>query len=255
MTPLGSGTADTIRHALAEAGDPEVAVGMAAYMKVTENGGLGFHGVRRPAVRRIARSVARPLSDDEKLGTARALWDAAGHREERYAAQDLLALRWAEGRLDLLGLHEQMARNGAWWDHVDEVAHRVADLVGTHPAPMARTLRTWSTDDDFWIRRLAIIGQLGLRERTDLRLLADVIAPNAGDREFFVRKAIGWALRDVARTRPDWVRDFVEAHELSPLSRREALKHLDGEGRDHPPRAPRSGPGPSALGGPCRKNA
>jgi 3-methyladenine DNA glycosylase AlkD len=77
-----------------------------------------------------------------------------------------------------------------------------------------------------WVRRVAIIGQLGLRDRVDLDLLADVIEPNRADPEFFIRKAIGWALREVARWAPGWVSDYVELHELSPLSRREALKHL-----------------------------
>jgi 3-methyladenine DNA glycosylase AlkD len=77
-----------------------------------------------------------------------------------------------------------------------------------------------------WLRRLAILAQLGRRDHVDRELLAAVIEPNVADPEFFVRKAIGWALREVARHDPDWVRTFVETHPLSPLSRREALKHL-----------------------------
>ena len=91
---------------------------------------------------------------------------------------------------------------------------------------MGSVLREWSTDDVMWLRRVAILGQLGLRDRVDLDLLADVIEPNRGDPEFFVRKAIGWALREVARWNPAWVRAYVDGTELSPLSRREALKHL-----------------------------
>lgn len=222
MTELG----DTVRGALAADADPELAPGMAAYMKVAENGGLDFLGLQRPAVRRIARAAAKTADDAERLAAAVDLWDGAWYREERYAAQDLLGMSWTSGRLDLLDLHHRMAVTGAWWDHVDEVAHRIADLVATHPEPMAATLRSWSTADDFWVRRLAIIGQLGLREQTDLDLLAAVVVPNLAEREFFVRKAIGWALRDAARTHPHWVRAFVEGHDLSPLSRREALKHL-----------------------------
>ena len=87
-------------------------------------------------------------------------------------------------------------------------------------------VRRWSTDDFLWVRRLAIISQLGRRDRVDLDLLAEVIEPNLADPEFFVRKAVGWALREAARVDPDWVRSYVAGHELSPLSRREALKHL-----------------------------
>jgi len=77
-----------------------------------------------------------------------------------------------------------------------------------------------------WIRRIAIISQMGRRDRVDRDLLAQVIAPNLGDSEFFIRKAIGWALREYARVEPDWVRQYADTHDLSPLSRREALKHL-----------------------------
>jgi len=100
--------------------------------------------------------------------------------------------------------------------------------VVAHPGELGSVLRTWSTDEDRWLRRVSIIGQLGLRDRVDLELLAAVIEPNLADPEFFVRKAIGWALRQHARVDPEWVRDFVESRgdALSGLSRREALKHL-----------------------------
>ena len=219
---------DRIRRELRASGDPERAASAAAYLKVAENGGLPLLGVRRPEVRRITRAATTgdPATAEALTDVARGLWDTAEYREERYAAQDLLGLRWARGRLDLLDLHRHMAVTGAWWDHVDEVAHRIADLLDTHPDRMAAVLRTWRSDDSMWLRRLAVIGQLGRRDRIDLELLADVIEPNLADPEFFVRKAIGWALREVARWNPDWVRSFADTHELSPLSRREALKHL-----------------------------
>jgi 3-methyladenine DNA glycosylase AlkD len=219
---------DRIRRELRAGADPERAAGAAAYLKVAENGGLPLLGVRRPEVRRITRAsaTAHPATADALTDVARSLWDTAAYREERYAAQDLLGLRWARGRLDLLNLHRHMAVTGAWWDHVDEVAHRIADLLDAHPAETAAVLRVWRSDDSMWLRRLAIIGQLGRGDRVDLVLLTDVIEPNVADPEFFVRKAIGWALREVARWNPGWVRAFAQTHELSPLSRREALKHL-----------------------------
>ena len=119
-----------------------------------------------------------------------------------------------------------MVRTGRWWDVTDELAHRVSDLLDADPVRTGALVRDWSTDDDLWLRRLAIIAQLGRRADLDRDLLADVIEQNADDREFFIRKAIGWALRDAARTDPEWVRAFVAAHELSPLSVREAAKHL-----------------------------
>lgn len=218
--------ADAVRAALRELADPELAGPMAAYMKVAENGTLPFLGIRRPAVRRSARALARGRTPAELLACVEDLWDHARFREERYAAQDLLGLAWARGRLDLLDLHEHHIVTGTWWDHVDETVHRVADLVVAHPDEMTPVLRAWSTDENRWLRRAAILSQLGRREQSDLDLLAELIEPNRADPEFFVRKAIGWALREVARWNPDWVRRYVAEHDLSPLSRREALKHL-----------------------------
>ncbi len=118
---------------------------------------------------------------------------------------------------------------GAWWDLVDDIAVHLAGaiLVG-HPGEMAPVLRDWATDDDPWLRRTAVICQLGRRADTDLELLRHAVESNVDDPSFWLRKAIGWALRDLARTDPDWVRAEVDRLDgrLSALSRREALKHL-----------------------------
>jgi 3-methyladenine DNA glycosylase AlkD len=218
--------ADRITAALTERADPVAAEAMAAYMKVAENGTLPFLGIRRPDVRRTARGLARGQSPEQLLATVQELWDQARFHEERYAAQDLLGLAWARGRLDLLKLHRHQIVTGAWWDHVDETVHRIADLVVAHPDEMVPVLLAWSTDQNRWLRRAAILSQLGRRDQADLDLLADVVEPNRADPDFLVRKAIGWALREVARWDPAWVQAYVAAHELSPLSQREALKHL-----------------------------
>ena len=216
---------DVVRRTLRDHADPSLAPGQQAYMKST----MPFLGVRVPEVRRLTRAAARSspppdLADLERV--VRDLWDGATHREERYAATELTALRLATGRLELLPLYEHIAVTGAWWDHVDEVAHRIADLHDLHPEPTAEAVRRWATSSDMWLRRLAVISQLGRRDRVDRTLLVDVIEPNLADPEFFIRKAIGWALRDLTRIDPVWVQTFADEHELSPLSRREALRHL-----------------------------
>jgi 3-methyladenine DNA glycosylase AlkD len=101
-------------------------------------------------------------------------------------------------------------------------------LLLAFPGDVRPTFLSWSTDPDRWLRRTSIICQLDAKERTDVALLSTTIRANAADSDFFVRKAIGWALRQYARVDPDWVRRFVADHELSPLSRREAVKHLAG---------------------------
>ncbi|BBH16629.1 DNA alkylation repair protein [Nocardioides baekrokdamisoli] len=187
---------------------------------------MPFLGVRNPEVRRLTRAVVRGASAEALVATARALWDGAEFREERYAATEILGRPVLAGDWSLAPLHEHIARTGAWWDHVDETARRIADLHDAHPVETAALVRRWASDESFWINRLAILSQLGRRERTDVHLLTDVIGPHLGSREFFLRKAIGWALREYAKTDPDWVRAYVDATEMSPLSRREALKRL-----------------------------
>ncbi|HEX5857712.1 MAG TPA: DNA alkylation repair protein [Microbacterium sp.] len=213
-----------IRVSLQDAADPRRAAGQQAYMKSA----MPFLGVGVPQTRRIARAAAKGVRGAAVLrGAARRLWDEAAHREERYAAMSLLAVRPASDDLSVAPLIEHMVRTGQWWDYTDELSHRLADLHDRHPEAAAALVRTWSVDDDMWMRRIAIISQLGRRDRVDPELLAAVIEPNVEDRAFFVRKAIGWALREYARVAPEWVRAFADAHALAPLSRREALKHLD----------------------------
>lgn len=218
----------TVRQVLRENADPGLAPGQQAYMKSS----MPFLGVRVPEVRRLTRAAARanPSADLEQLEqTVRELWDGATHREERYAATALTGLRLASGRLELLPLYEHMAVTGAWWDHVDEVAHRVGATLDVNPDEVAPVVRRWIASDDLWLRRLAILCQLDRKANSDLTLLTDAIDAASDSPEFFLRKAIGWALRQHAKVDPEWVRDFVAEREdvLSGLSRREALRHVE----------------------------
>ena len=217
----------TIGAELRRAADPTRAPQMQAYMKSS----MPYLGVPLPVTRRIARSAAvsyPPADVSDLLASATALWRGAKYREERYAAAELTGLRMAAGRLEMLPLYREMIVTGAWWDHVDGISERIGGLLLAHRPVIEPVIREWSTDPDRWLRRSSIISQLALKQRTDVVLLTDVIEPNLADPEFFIRKAIGWALRQYARIDPDWVRAFVQANgaAMSPLSRREAMKHL-----------------------------
>jgi len=213
----------SIRAELREQADPALAPGQQAYMKSA----MPFLGVRVPAVRAVVRQLAKGETDAAMVqDAALMLWRNAEFREERYAALALMALRPLRGDIETLPVHEEMIRTGAWWDLVDEAAHRLRELIDRNPMLLAAELRVWADDEDFWVRRAAIICQLGRREATDLDLLEYAILANIDDGEFFIRKAIGWALRELGKTNPNWVRAFAARHPLSPLSRREALKHL-----------------------------
>ena len=132
-----------------------------------------------------------------------------------------------------LGLWRHLIVAGAWWDLVDPVATRlVGEALRRDPDAVRPVVRAWASEGDLWLRRAAVICQLGAGDRTDLDLLAHAIDANVAGSpygsEFFVRKAIGWALRQYARTDADWVRTFVTERQgvLSNLSKREALKHV-----------------------------
>jgi 3-methyladenine DNA glycosylase AlkD len=216
-----------IRTRLETVADPDRAPQMQAYMKSA----MPYLGVRVPEVRRLthAASRSRPFTELGVLvATVRMLWDDARYREHRYAATALCDTDSAQRLRSpmLLPLYRDLIVAGAWWDHVDELAHRVGELLAGWPTQIRPELCRWIVADDRWLRRTAIIAQLGRKRETDVSLLAKAIDANAGERDFFLRKAIGWALREYARTDPEWVRGFVAARELSPLSRREALKHL-----------------------------
>lgn len=218
-----------VRAALAAAGDPGRAVAQQRYMKSE----MPFRGISSPELTELLRPLLTsyaPGSRDEWEATVRELWDGATHREERYAALALARHRSARAWLDPVStpLFRHLLVTGAWWDLVDVIArHLVGDALARHRAELAPVLWAWATDEDPWVRRTAVIGQLGHGSDTDLDLLRHAIRANADDRTFWLRKAIGWAMRDYARTDPDWVRAEVERlPQLSGLSRREALKHL-----------------------------
>ncbi|MCO4261862.1 DNA alkylation repair protein [Pseudarthrobacter sp. MDT3-26] len=219
---------DAVRAALRERTDPVRATGAQAYMKST----LPPLGVRVPEVRRLALAAAsvHPVTSAGQLrATVLELWRGSTVREERYAAIDLTSLRLVARDQLMLPVYEEIIRTGAWWDFVDGVSHRIGGLLQAHRPMMTELLLAWSTDQDFWIRRSAITSQLKAKASTDQDLLRAVIEPNLADPEFFIRKAIGWALREYAKTDPEWVHDFVveKGTRLSPRSRKEALRHLE----------------------------
>jgi 3-methyladenine DNA glycosylase AlkD len=215
--------------ALRTVADPARAEPMRAYMKSA----MPFLGVPMPERTAALRPVlsAHPLHDAATWrGTVLALWREATHREERYAALAVgrrypgLLVAEPDASLEML---DELVVGGAWWDLVDETAIRlVGPVLLANPDVVAPAMRRWARDADRWRRRTAVICQIGAKDRVDTALLAEAIEANVADPDFFVRKGIGWALRQHARVDPDWVRTFAATHELSPLSRREALKHL-----------------------------
>lgn len=195
---------------------------------------MPYYGIRLPEVRRICGSIfdANPIGSEVSFDdTVGRMFVDATHREERYAAIQLARHRRYRPYQtpDRVPLYRRLIIAGDWWDTVDEIAgNLIGPILTSHPAEMRPIVLGWATDQNLWLRRTAIIAQLGAKERTDLELLTFAVDANAEDTEFFIRKAIGWALRQYARTDPTWVLRFVAAREdrLSGLSKREARKHL-----------------------------
>lgn len=222
-----------VRTGLAELAEPAKAADMQRYMKSA----MPFRGVPKPARRALADRVfaEHPLPDAGVWERAvRDLWHGAEFREERYLAIALTGHRaYADWQVpERLPLYEELIVDGAWWDFVDELAiHRVGPILRAFPSQVRPAIQAWAHSPDRWKRRTAVICQVGAKKATDRELLAECVEANVDDADFFLRKGIGWALRQYARTDPDWVAAFVHAHPgLSPLSRREALKHLGARG-------------------------
>jgi 3-methyladenine DNA glycosylase AlkD len=194
---------------------------------------MPYYGITSPQVVAVCKKVfaENPFpSCVEWQAAILDLWRSARYREERYAAIRLVSLKrhrecWSP---DLIPMLEEMIVGGAWWDYVDALAQVIGELLRSHPKEIRPLMRAWSKDSNLWKRRVSIICQLSFKRDTDLELLYANIEPNLIDRDFFIRKAIGWALRQYAWTDPKEVERYVRDHgaQLSGLSRREALKNI-----------------------------
>ena len=202
---------------------PDDAVAMKAYMKNK----FEFLGVKTPVRRKLAKAFFKQQTDSViDWVFINESWDNP-YRELQYAALDYLEIR---KKLltpsDLPGL-KKLAQTKSWWDTIDFLDRLVGSIIARFPETKEIIL-SWSCDKDFWLRRLAIDHQLLRKEETDTELLEKILVNNLSQTEFFINKAIGWALRDYSKTNPNWVRDFIERHqaEMAALSIREGSKYL-----------------------------
>lgn len=232
MTVTGpdSALADTVLARLTrlypEAGNPFRAQEMVAYMK----GVAPFLGIRTPERRALSRlvldGVPRPDEDDCTAVALRCY--ALPEREYHYFAVDYLRRHVKHCSSGFLPVARRLVTTVSWWDTVDHLAaHVVGGLVAADPA-LAAVMDDWIEDDDLWVARTAILHQLRFKQATDTERLFAYCLRRSGHPDFFIRKAIGWSLREYAKTDPDEVRAFVGENRdrLSPLSVREALKNL-----------------------------
>jgi 3-methyladenine DNA glycosylase AlkD len=225
---------DALRASFAAHADPARAPAMQAYMKSA----LPFHGIATPLRRELTAAAVRDhaLPDTASLAEAmRTLWHAARYREERYAALELgrTGVHARLFDLALLPVYEEMIVDGAWWDYCDDISGTaLARLLREQPRTMKPLLRRWAQGSDPWLRRAAMLCQRRMRAEFDAVLFYDCILPSIGGGrfagEFFIRKGIGWALRERSYAAPDEVKAFLREYEaqLAPLTKREAMKAI-----------------------------
>lgn len=210
--------------------DADRATQMAAYMK-TDMPFFGVGAQPRDAILKAARARFKRKDRASILADVEALWGQP-QREFKYAA-----IRWARQAKGIhpeaLPLYRRMIVDAAWWDLVDEIAsHLIGRLVRRWPETLWPVIDAWIDDDDLWLRRTAIICQLGSKADTDVDRLLAYCRKRAHETDFFIRKAIGWALRNHGDVEPQVIADFLRAEGeiLSPLSYREASRKLIKQG-------------------------
>ena len=219
----GNMKVEDIFQGLKEVANPEDAIHMKAYMKDQ----FEFLGVKTPVRRKLSKVFFKknssPAIDWKFIHQA---WDNP-YREMQYVVLDYLQMKQKALTPSDLSKIKKLAQTKPWWDTIDFLCRSVGFICLHYPETKKFVLE-WSRDEDFWLRRLAIEHQLLQKEETDVQLLEQILVNNLDQFEFFINKAIGWALRDYSKTNPDWVREFIEKYKdrLSKLSIKEGSKYL-----------------------------
>lgn len=205
--------------------DKDIAKGQQAYMKDQ----FPFFGIKATERRIISQAHFKShglLEETELYEVVEALWELP-MREYQYAGQELLQFHRKRFTVHTIHCLEHCITHKSWWDTVDALnAYGTGIYFEKFPEKIQTVTAGWNRSDNMWLNRSSLLFQLKYKHRTDTELLSSYIEHLAGSKEFFIRKAIGWILREYAKTNPDWVREFVDAHDLSGLSRREALKWI-----------------------------
>lgn len=215
---------DALRAVLEAHADSDQAAKMSAYMRDQ----FCNYGIRTPLRRKLGKPF---ITEDKKAGVidwkfVNACW-AETKREFQYVACDYLAALQELLVLEDIPRLETLVRSKSWWDTIDQL-DLIIGRIGLRDHGLDTIMLEWSRDEDFWVRRIAIDHQLLRKNDTNTELLETILINNLGSNEFFINKAIGWALRDYSKTNPDWVRAFINTHRarMAPLSIREGSKYL-----------------------------
>jgi 3-methyladenine DNA glycosylase AlkD len=187
-----------------------------------------FLGIKSPLRKELEKQffketgiLKEPCDKDFVTG----LWEK-DEREYHYTAITYIGKFIKKLPKEVIPFLEKLITTKSWWDSVDSIAPLVGELARKYPEVIEETIDGWSVNDNFWLRRSAILLQLKYKQQTNESLLYDYIVKNADSKEFFIQKAIGWALREYSKTNPISVKAFIEGNKLAPLSVREGSKYV-----------------------------
>lgn len=212
-----------LSHSFEITGDPEIARGQKDYLL----GKFEFYGIKKPVLQALVKDFFKEdgLPDrSDFAAVVRLCWEQP-QREWHYVGMALARKFVKKAEPEDLKLYEYMITNQSWWDTVDEIAvHMVGPFFTKYPELIRPETERMMRSDDFWLQRTAILFQRNYKDETDGELLFEYCARLAGEKEFFIRKVIGWALREYSKYNPKAVTDFVAKTPLQPLSKKEALR-------------------------------
>ena len=212
-----------ITEALRDLADADNAFSMRKYMREK----YPFLGVKKPERQEVFKHFYKLHGASQDWFEVSKELFAMPEREFHYVAMEYVKQAKKSWDKRLPALCEQWVGEDSWWDVVDFLAPQIlGPYFLQFPAERDQWIEHWLNSGNFWLQRFCLIFSLGYKDKTDTVLLAKTIQALSGSKEFFIQKAIGWALRQYARTDPEWVMDFVGNNALAPLSKREALKHL-----------------------------
>ena len=187
-----------------------------------------YIGIKTPERRKIFKNFFKEYKNEEKIDWefVNKCWENE-YREFQYVAADYLKNMKDKLTIDDIPKFKQLILEKSWWDTIDNLDMTIGALA-LKDSNVNKILLEWSLDENIWLRRIAIDHQLLRKEKTNTELLEKILKNNLGQAEFFINKAIGWALRDYSKTNPEWVKNFIEKNKekMAKLSIREASKYL-----------------------------
>lgn len=200
----------------------------AKYMKAYMKDNFEYLGIKTPLRKELEKKLLKEKAKEALIDKelVRELWRNE-YREFQYVALDYLVKQKKKLQKEDITFIRELIVTKPWWDTIDLIAsHLVGEICSKYPELIDEYILNWSTDENMWLRRTAILYQLKYKQDTDRNILEKVIKDNIEDEEFFIRKAIGWVLREYSKTNKEWVSEFVANNRLSKLSEKEASKYL-----------------------------